>query len=353
MRGRVVKLEEDGPTVNFYPVGITLKLSRVSWFAYKPETRNEIVGQRSQFPLKLAWGITAHKSQGQTLPAAYIHSGKKFVAGQLYVAASRVSSQEGVSIMGFNPTRLIKADKRVVDFYQTINSIPSSSDYQCCRKKTIDIQMIRSSCEDMQCLEDQEEDGCFTDDFIHIDNLCSSYYSQEEDSGTSLLMTNLEDILKQALADKEISVPEDLYIHSFLENLKDFSPQALVNGSLGMKINNLITQLQKPDFLPKMEYFIRIQWARVTQVIQESMKKKNDGAINYNFKSILATEMNILNADHLASEFSAVLQHKDLQVEHHCLITEVVNAVREAIISRICLKGCLNDIDEQQEEKNV
>ncbi|CAB4037363.1 ATP-dependent DNA helicase PIF1, partial [Paramuricea clavata] len=106
LRGIVVKLEEDGPTVNFSTVGITCKLGKSSWFAYKSSTSNCVVGQREQFPLKLAWGITAHKSQGQTLPAAYIHSGKEFVAGQLYVAASRVSSQKGVSVLGFNPTRL-------------------------------------------------------------------------------------------------------------------------------------------------------------------------------------------------------------------------------------------------------
>ena len=119
-RGSVVKLEEDGPTVYFYQVGITTKLSRTSWFAYKPGTSNQVIGERSQFPLKLAWGITVHKSQGQTLPAAYIHSGKEFVAGQLYVAASRVSSYQGVSILGFNSKCLIRADKRVVHFYQNI-----------------------------------------------------------------------------------------------------------------------------------------------------------------------------------------------------------------------------------------
>lgn len=89
-------------------------------FAFKPGTSDHVIGERSQFPLKLARGITAHKSQGQTLPAAYVHSGKEFLPGQLYVAASRVSTQKGLSILAFNSRRLIKADERVVDFYQTI-----------------------------------------------------------------------------------------------------------------------------------------------------------------------------------------------------------------------------------------
>ena len=72
--------------------------------------------------------------------------------------------------------------------------------------------------------------------------------------------------------------------------------------------------------------------------------------LNYDFKSILAAEMSMLNADYLASEFSAVLQDKDLQVEHHCLITELVKPVREKIISRIYLEGCSNVVENEGEE---
>lgn len=194
-RGRVIKLEEDGPTVNFYSVGITTKLCRACWFAFKPGTSDQVVGERSQFPLKLAWGITAHKSQGQTLPAAYVHSGKEFLPGQLYVAASRVSTQKGLSILGFNSRRLIKADERVVDFYQTILFTPPSGDFHCCRKKIID---IHPSNEDLQYLEDLQDDGCFTeDDLAYIDNICASYYDQEEHSSASTPVSNLTDIHKR------------------------------------------------------------------------------------------------------------------------------------------------------------
>ena len=72
--GKVIMLEKDGPTVDFQDVGIVTKLHRCTWFAYKSGTKDVIVGQRS-FPLRLAWGITAHKAQAQTLKAAIVHSG--------------------------------------------------------------------------------------------------------------------------------------------------------------------------------------------------------------------------------------------------------------------------------------
>ena len=54
-----------------------------------------------QFPLKLAWSVTAHKSQGQTLNKVAINIGEEaFAHGSLYVALSRVRSLDGVMLFG-------------------------------------------------------------------------------------------------------------------------------------------------------------------------------------------------------------------------------------------------------------
>ena len=114
-RGKVIKLENDGPTIDFKDFGIVTKLHRCTWFAYKSGEKDTIVGQRSQFPLRLAWGITAHKAQGQTLSAAVVHSGNEFLPEQLYVACSRVSTKEGLQIVNFCPKKIIKEDFCVAD----------------------------------------------------------------------------------------------------------------------------------------------------------------------------------------------------------------------------------------------
>ncbi len=82
------------------------------------EVEEKVVGEFKQYPLKLAWAITVHKSQGLTFDKAIIDVGKAFAAGQIYVALSRLTSLDGLVLLSPIPQQGIAADETLRSFVQ-------------------------------------------------------------------------------------------------------------------------------------------------------------------------------------------------------------------------------------------
>ncbi len=80
----------------------------------------EVIGTFTQYPLKLAWAITIHKSQGKTFENVIIDLGKKgaFASGQTYVALSRCTSLEGIVLKTPIKPQDIMVDPRIIDFLE-------------------------------------------------------------------------------------------------------------------------------------------------------------------------------------------------------------------------------------------
>ena len=93
--------------------------------SWKIELPNgEVQASRSQIPLILAWALSIHKAQGQTLERVKVDLGRIFEKGQAYVALSRATCQEGLQIMRFDPKKVM-AHERVRTFYDSLYNIDS------------------------------------------------------------------------------------------------------------------------------------------------------------------------------------------------------------------------------------
>ena len=89
---------------------------------YKLEQGSETLASRWQVPLRLAWGITVHKSQGMTISLLQIDLGRMFAPGMAYVALSRGVALSRVKILNLSP-HSIKADKTITKFHECVQSM--------------------------------------------------------------------------------------------------------------------------------------------------------------------------------------------------------------------------------------
>jgi len=108
-----------------------IDLGRAVWenirYTTNPTTKQieeDELGKFTQYPLRLAWAITIHKSQGLTFDKAVIDAGAAFASGQVYVALSRCRSLEGLVLLSKINPNSIQNDKQIVEHEQ--NKLPIS-----------------------------------------------------------------------------------------------------------------------------------------------------------------------------------------------------------------------------------
>ncbi|XP_074453630.1 ATP-dependent DNA helicase PIF1 [Larus michahellis] len=108
--------EEKGlPKVRFL-CGVTQVIKMEKWVFKGP---SGVHLSRQQLPLKLAWAISIHKSQGMSLDCVEISLSRVFESGQAYVALSRARSLAGLRVLDFDP-KVVRADPSVLQFYRQL-----------------------------------------------------------------------------------------------------------------------------------------------------------------------------------------------------------------------------------------
>lgn len=130
MLGTVVALDDESVTVRPANGKPDIRVSPLAWENRKYEVNDKngeleerVDGTFTQIPLRLAWAITIHKSQGLTFSNAIIDASSCFAHGQAYVALSRLRSLEGLVLSAPIPRHAFISDPCVAGFMKVQNSM--------------------------------------------------------------------------------------------------------------------------------------------------------------------------------------------------------------------------------------
>lgn len=125
--GRVVGIDEDQGTVEVQCGDEILTVSKLTWqnmeYSINADNQNieeNEIGSFTQIPLRLAWAVTIHKSQGLTFDKLIIDAGQAFAHGQVYVALSRCTSLKGLVLKTRIPSSALVNDFSVNQFVDHI-----------------------------------------------------------------------------------------------------------------------------------------------------------------------------------------------------------------------------------------
>jgi hypothetical protein len=141
--GRITRIEEDLIFVRCPEDATDIAVAQAEWqnvkYSLNEETKQideQIVGTFTQYPLKLAWAITIHKSQGLTFERAIVDAQAAFAYGQVYVALSRCKSFEGIVLRSRISGSCVKTDPVVRHFSQDAERLaPSESQLQQAKRE--------------------------------------------------------------------------------------------------------------------------------------------------------------------------------------------------------------------------
>ncbi len=221
--------------------------------------KEEVLGSFEQFPIKLAWAVTIHKSQGLTFDKVIIDAGKSFTAGQVYVALSRCRTLEGIVLKSKITPEVIFKDNRILKFQgetqanDNVESILNQEKYDYSIRKVLRI---------VDC-------QWFLKEVEQWNNLSIVTKSIDRTKSSQLYLQLKRDVLNLGKIFEKLERIIFQKVNLFIENKEDWSE--IESKSKGA-VNFFFTEIRDKVFNPLKEFYAEIKGAKGLKQYNEELK---------------------------------------------------------------------------------
>ncbi|MBO6183667.1 MAG: helix-turn-helix domain-containing protein [Chryseobacterium sp.] len=221
--------------------------------------KEEVLGSFEQFPIKLAWAVTIHKSQGLTFDKVIIDAGKSFTSGQVYVALSRCRTLEGIVLKSKITPEVIFKDNRILKFQgetqanDNVESILNQEKYDYSIRKvlrTVDCQWFLKEVEQWN-------------------NLSIVNKSIDRKKSNQLYLQLKRDVLNLGKIFEKLERIIFQKVNLFIEKKEDWSE--IESKSKGA-VNFFFTEIRDKVFNPLKDFYAEIKGAKGLKQYNEELK---------------------------------------------------------------------------------
>ncbi|AZA62470.1 helix-turn-helix domain-containing protein [Chryseobacterium indoltheticum] len=221
--------------------------------------KEEVLGSFEQFPIKLAWAVTIHKSQGLTFDKVIIDAGKSFTAGQVYVALSRCRTLEGIVLKSKITPEVIFKDNRILKFQgetqanDNVESILNQEKYDYSIRKllrTLDCQWFLKEVEQWN-------------------NLSIVTKSIDRSKSNQLYLQLKRDVLNLGKIFEKLERIIFQKVNLFIEKKEDWSE--IESKSKGA-VNFFFTEIRDKVFNPLKDFYAEIKGTKGLKQYNEELK---------------------------------------------------------------------------------
>lgn len=235
---------------------------------YNKNIEEEVLGSFEQYPIRLAWAVTIHKSQGLTFDRLIIDAGKSFASGQVYVALSRCRTLEGIVLKSKITPDVIFSDSRVSAFQDSthandkVNHILETEKYDYSIKKVLRytdclwlnqaLETWYASAKESKFLDKEKANELYASSVFAMKNL-------------SQIFTKFEKILLQKTG-------------KFIENEENW--QEIENKAKGA-VNFFFDQVKNKIFEPAKQFYAETKGMKGLKEYNEEMRVLLDDIEDY------------------------------------------------------------------------